>query len=62
MRKVADTEIMQNLEVYSVPWLLEEVACCGLAEKATDLNIPTMRQGDHHGGPRVGGRKGALNL
>lgn len=43
MRKVADIEIMQNLEVYKVPRLLEEVACCGLAEKATDLNIPTMR-------------------
>lgn len=26
----ADLEIMQDLEVYKVPWLLEEVASCGL--------------------------------
>lgn len=43
MRNVADPEIMQNLEVYKVPWLSEEVACCGLAEKAADLDIPTTK-------------------
>lgn len=43
MWNVADLEIMQNLEVYKIPWLLEEVACCDLAEKAADLNISAMR-------------------
>lgn len=43
MWNVADLEIMQNLEVYKILWLLEEMACCGLAEKVADLNISSMR-------------------